>query len=318
MNVERSEPTQAGSSASHSKSFTAIHGGVQLGLGGLLLWWVVRWVNFDARQLLQIFAGASFLPLALAVVCFAMSMVLRTFQYRILLMPPPSNSYLTGIALYQNALLTFLPWRIGEMGFPLLLRKDCGIPVTSGLSMLIVVRLVDLMIVLTVALVGSYKLGLEITWLGFIFGAVVASALFFVLRLIVRRISFPAWLKPFTTSLDMLRDTLRFGRLLLLSVGIFTLSTFQSSLALRAMGLAVTVADIAVLNAVSLLAAVLPVHPPGGWGTIDSIQILVLQKFQYHPSVSIPVILAAHCFYTLLILAGGVMGWVLRGKTLVG
>ena len=312
MNGELFKTTPTGDATPHSKSFTAVQLTMQFGLGVLLLWWIITWVNLDGEQLVQVFTQASFFPLILAALCFTISMVLKALQYQIFLRST-SGVYLIGIALSQNALLTFLPWRIGEMSFPLLLRKDYNIPITSSVSLLLVIRLVDLLIVVTVALVGSRKLGLDIHRAAVIFSVVAAVGLLFALNFALRNLAIGS-LQTFTATLEPLRNALHFGSFLLLSVSIFTLTTLQSTFALQAMGLAVTLPDIALLNALSLLAALLPIHPPGGWGTIDSIQVVVLKHLNYYPGTAVPVILATHCFYTLLILVGGIIGWVLRGK----
>jgi uncharacterized membrane protein YbhN (UPF0104 family) len=315
INAEPFETTPMGDTGLRFKSFKAVQWTVQFVLGVLLLWWIVTSANLSGKELAQVLAQASLFPLTLAVFCFAISMIMKALQYRILLPPATSNVYLTGVALSQTALLTFLPWRIGEVSFPLLLRKDYNIPLTSSMSLLLVIRLVDLLIAVTVALVGSRKIGLSIHWMAIIFGIAVAVALFFVLNFIGRRVRTPSSLRSIIVAVDQHCSVFRFGNLLLLSIGIFITTTLQSTFALRAMGLAVTLPDIAFLNAVSLLAAILPIHPPGGWGTIDSIQIALLQNLHYDPGVSVPVILATHCFYTLLIIGGGVIGWLLRGRT---
>jgi len=315
INGEPFETTPMGDTGLRSKSFKAVQWMVQFGLGVLLLWWIVTSVNLDSKQLVQIFAQASLFQLTLAALCFAISMIMKAIQYHILLPPATSSIYLTGVSLSQTALLTFLPWRIGEVSFPLLLRKDYNVPITISMSLLLVIRLVDLLIVVTVSLVSSRKLGLNIHWAAIIFGIAAAVALFFVLNFIRRRVRAAASLRAIIVALEPHCNVFRFGNLLLLSIGIFVTTTLQSTFALQAMGLAVTFPDIAFLNAVSLLAAVLPIHPPGGWGTIDSIQIVILQNLHYDPGVSAPVILATHCFYTLLILVGGVIGWLLRGRT---
>ena len=234
-----------------SKSFRAVQWTVQFVLGVLLLWWIFTSVNLDGKQLVQIFTQASFFPLTLAALCFAISMIIKALQYHILLPPATSNVYLTGVALSQTALLTFLPWRIGEVSFPLLLRKDYNIPIMSSMSLLLVIRLVDLLIVVTVALMGSRKLGLNIHWAAIVLGIAAAVALFFVLKSMGRRARAPASLRAIIVALEPHCNAFRFGNLLLLSIGIF-INHAPIHFRLASYGLAVTLPDIAFLNAVSL------------------------------------------------------------------
>jgi uncharacterized membrane protein YbhN (UPF0104 family) len=290
----------------------------QFGLGGLLLWWIITWTNLDGKKLVHVFINASFLPLGFATLCFAMSMVLKAIQYRVFLPRSISNVYLIGVTLFQNALLTFLPWRMGEMTFPLLLRNDHRIQIASSVSSLVVIRLIDSLIVVSVAIWGSAKLTLYINWSMIAVGIAALGALCVALRFVARGSRVGLLMQSFFVHVASVRNPRLFGVLLLLSTGVFALSTIQSTLALRAMGLAVGLPDIALLNAWSLLAALVPIHPPGGWGTIDSIQVILLQELNYEPVLAVPVILVTHAFYTLLILVGGVVGWVIRGRASLG
>jgi len=214
----------------------------------------------------------------------------------------------------QNALLTFLPWRTGEMSFPIFLHRGYQTPIASAVAILMVIRVVDLSVVLVAGLVVSQGLGLEIGWDDILWGALLICGLVACLKFIKRQIRMPVFLKTFITGFAPLRNVLQLGSLLLLSIGVFISTMFQGIFALKAMGLSITILDGAALNAVSLAAAVLPIHPPGGWGTIDSIQTLVLERLKYRPDISVPSILGAHCVYTILILTGGAIGCVLCGR----
>ncbi len=280
----------------------------QVVLGAILLWWAISWVDLNAHQLMQVFKSASFSSLSLAVLFFAVSMLLRALQLQRFLPHSISITYLTGVAFSQNALLTFLPWRVGEASLPLLLRKDFEIPLLRSITALLVIRFCDFLVVVTVALIGSLKLGLNIYWLviGLILVAIVALLSLLLMKGRNQR------LRALRERIDVLRHAPELAVCLILAAGIFFFTTLQALVVLRAMGLFVTVPDVLRLNALGLLAALLPIHPPGGWGTMDSIQVFILQKLAYAPAETVPAILATHCFYTVLIFLGGVGGWILR------
>jgi uncharacterized membrane protein YbhN (UPF0104 family) len=314
MNNDSIETAQVGPATVPPKSVKAVLLSIQLGLGAVMLWWVSAQTNLDAKKIIRLFSEVSILPLVLAVAFFIVSMILKGLQYSVLLPPSTSKIYLTSVALLQNALLTFLPWRAGEMSFPFLLHKDYRTPIATGVSMLAVIRLVDLLVVVLVTLVGSQRLGWDIGWAGIILGASLICVFFICLKFARRQIWTPVFLKTFIAGFEPLGHIFQLGCLLLLSVGVFITTMFQAIFALQAMGLPITIPDGAVLNAISLAAAVLPIHPPGGWGTIDSVQSLVLQRLRYRPEISVPVIIGAHCFYTILILTGGAIGCLVRGR----
>jgi uncharacterized membrane protein YbhN (UPF0104 family) len=289
---------------------------VQIVLGAGLLWLIFDWFSLDGTRFIGAFGQASFLLLSLAVICFALSIVFKSLQCLVLFPPSVSSGYIAGLILSQNALLTVLPWRIGEISFPVLLRQDQNIPIASSVSSLIAIRCLDLLVVMIVAMIGSRKLGFQISLTNVALAIGIAITLVGAGEFALRRFRGKTMLKAAVVAIKSLSNPVQFGSLLLLSIGIFSLSTLQSTFVLRGLGLPVSLSDIALLNAFTLLAALLPIHPPGGWGTMDSIQIAILHYLSYQPEQSAPVILAAHCFYTLLVFSGGVFGWILRGRNL--
>jgi uncharacterized membrane protein YbhN (UPF0104 family) len=282
---------------------------IQLGIGTVILWWIVRWGNIDFEQLWTAFRKASALDLALAVVFFVISIVLKTIQFRICLSLPVSNRYLFGLFLSQNAFLTILPWRVGEISLPLLLWRNRDVPVATSVSSVIIIRLIDLIVIGAVVAVSGARLGIFVS-LGILASCIIilGSALYFV-KVISQRRSSPKFLRAISVAFESLSNLVTLGWIVLLSAGVFFTTTLQSAFALRALGLAIPLLEIAILNAATLIVAVLPLHPPGGWGTIDLIQVMLLRQLNFSPEITTPVILVTHCFYTFLVLLGGVVGW---------
>src|SRR5690349_20341557 len=103
----------------------------QFALGGVLLWLIVERMGIDWTRFGQIFANPSFVDLTWAVVCFVLSISLKPFQYSLLLPLTTPRIHMFGVVLSQHALLTFLPWRLGEISFPVLLHRDQGVPLVK-------------------------------------------------------------------------------------------------------------------------------------------------------------------------------------------
>jgi hypothetical protein len=285
-------------------------------IGAGLLWWIVSWIRIDGERFAHAFRDASFLLLSIAVLCFALSTILKSFQYSMVLPRSISGAYIAGLILSQNALLTFLPWRVGELSLPVLLRQDHNIAFVNSASAILIVRFVDLLIVVLVAIVGSQHLGFQFNLSNAAYGLIAATVLVGAIYAAWCRFLGGSSLSVLVAAIKPRHNPVQLGSVLLLAICIFVLSTLQSTFALRAFGLPVLLLEVALLNALTLLAALLPIHPPGGWGTIDSIQIALLHYLNYQPEHSAPVILAAHCFYTLLFSLGGMFGWILRVRSL--
>jgi len=282
---------------------------IQLGIGAVLLWRIVHWANIDFDRLWTAVSGASLLDLGLAVGFFAVAILLKTIQFKICSSLTVPNRYLFGLFLSQNALLTMLPWRLGEVGLPLLLRRTQAIPVIKTVSNLVIIRLVDLILIGVIVALSGPRFGIIVSWSTIIVIAALLCSVSYFAKVAIRWSSAPKFIKLVTVAFEPVFRCPTLGFVALLSVGAFVATTLQSALALRAFGLTLPLLDVAVLNATSLLVAVLPLHPPGGWGTMDLVQVVLLRQLGFRPEVTTPVILVTHGFYTLVVVLGGVLGW---------
>lgn len=287
----------------------------QLLAGAGLLWWLISANRIDLGALAQRLAGADPFSLTLGIVCFAGTIAVIALRYLLFLPAGVSLGYMLGISLLQQALVNFVPWRLGEVSYPLLLRRDHAVPLAKGVAMLVAVRLADLAVVLSFAIVAMLRLGLELSWLiglGVAGLALAALAALVAWRVIPERLA--ALRATLAEAYRPLRRPARLAAFVALSLGYFVLAILQSSLILSALGLAISPVDIASLQALSLLFALLPIHPPGGWGTTDTMQVLFLERLGHSPQLVLPVILVAHTVYTVLFALGGWLGWLLRTR----
>jgi uncharacterized membrane protein YbhN (UPF0104 family) len=253
--------------------------------------------------------------------CFLISISVTALRYRLFLPAAVSMHYLIGVSLIQQALVNFVPWRLGEASYPLLLRRDHAIPVPQGVAMLVAVRLSDLVVVLGFAVIALLRLGFESIWVIKIAAAGIALAAGLALagwRLAPTRLA--GLRRTLADAYRPLRSPSRQAAFVGLSLAIFALAIVQSSFILSALGFTVQPLDIASLQAVSLLFALLPIHPPGGWGTADAFQVLFFEQLGYSAAIVTPVVLVAHSVYTVLFALGGGVGWLLhtRERTAAG
>jgi uncharacterized membrane protein YbhN (UPF0104 family) len=278
-----------------------------------MLWWLVGISRIDLADLGRRMLSADRSLLLLGVGCFLLSIIVIALRYRLFLPPAVGLRYMLGVSLMQQALVTFVPWRLGEASYPLLLRRDHAVPLVQGIAMLVAVRLSDLVVVLGFALIAMIRLGFE---LGRVMAlGAVGLGLTAVMALLAWRLAPMRVLALRHTLIDAYGPLCSPGRqaaFVGLSVAYFALSIVQSSFILSALGFRVHPLDIASLQALSLLFALLPIHPPGGWGTSDTMQVLFFERLGYSAPQVIPVILAAHSVYTVLFAVGGCVGWLLH------
>jgi len=287
---------------------------IQIGIGLALLWWIAQWSNIDFEQLWLALRGASFLNLTLAIIFFVISIHLKTIQFQTCIGLTDLKMSLFGLFFVQNALVTILPWRIGEIGLPLLLLRSQNIPLTKSVSGIVIIRVVDLLIIALVAAIGSTSLGIDASRKTLAILLVILIIGFSAARLIFQRFLSLKIASAMSAIVACIPNSITLGKVGLVSAAVFGASVLQSAFALRAFGLTIPLPEIAILNAVTLLVAVLPLHPPGGWGTIDFIQLLVLQRLNIQAQIATPAILVTHGFYTVLVFLGGAFGWLLCRK----
>lgn len=287
----------------------------QILLGALLIWWLTNTFKIDLEDLARQASKGDYISLGLSVICFLLAILCIAIRYKLFLPAKVSLGYMVGVALLQQAFLNFLPLRLGEVSYPVVLRRDHDISLASSVVMLLTVRLADLGVILCVAMVASLRFGIDVRLAALILACGLAVI---IVGLVVFWHVWPERLadlgQSLATFLRPLQESRRLSIFIILTVANFVLAVTQTTLALQALGLPLPPLDVAAFNAISLLFALLPIHPPGGWGTADALQVFLLERLGYSAVTATPIILTAHSFFTILFALGGLIGWFIRGR----
>jgi len=291
---------------------------IQIALVILAFYWVFISSDISFTQLVDRATHIALLPLFLGILFFVLNALINALRYSLLLPEGISMRYLTGVFLFQNTLITFIPWRVGEAGYPILLYRDHDIGLTKSISVLLLIRLLDMLIFMGIVFfLGGYRLSLPVAWIWAAMIAVAAGCV--LLYLLNRKLKIPVVKDLIHRAREVLLS-LRGARSVICILGLSFALVLTTSLQvwsiLRSISFHMNYLDVIVFNAVTMLASVLPVHPPGGWGTIDSIQSITLTTMGYQMSEAVTSVLVAHSIYSVLIFAGGLAGWILRKNAL--
>src|ERR1044071_8797196 len=209
---------------------------IQIGIGLALLWWIAQWSNIDFEQLWLALRGASFLNLTLAIIFFVISIHLKTIQFQTCIGLTDLKMSLFGLFFVQNALVTILPWRIGEIGLPLLLLRSQNIPLTKSVSGIVIIRVVDLLIIALVAAIGSTSLGIDASRKTLAILLVILIIGFSAARLIFQRFLSLKIASAMSAIVACIPNSITLGKVGLVSAAVFGASVLQSAFALRAFG----------------------------------------------------------------------------------
>lgn len=285
---------------------------LQILLGLLALIFLININDINIKILNETISESSFLYLSIGLLFFLISNFVASIRYNLFfsyLVPFP---YLLSLTFFQTFLLTFIPWRLGELGFPILLKQDYDISIILSFGVILIMRIMDFIIITAfVIFIGGYIITNLLYWILIAF-FVVPLLLLVLIKLIpiAYRKRIENKIKESIDSLNEISSPRQYLNLFIYSVFYFLSTSIQSLFILKAFSLNLDFRETIFLNGITLISAVLPIHPPGGWGTIDSIQVYVLQEIGKMPGLTIPSILSAHTFYTIIIIVGGFIGWI--------
>lgn len=120
---------------------------VALAVSGALLAWVLRRVDLGVLGARAAdFEGA---PLVLALVCSVAVLLLRAQRFQALAERADFGTTIAAVAV-QNFLVRVTPFRVGELGLPVVLARHAGEPLVRSVVNVLLVRLVELWMLLLV------------------------------------------------------------------------------------------------------------------------------------------------------------------------
>ncbi|MBA2743872.1 MAG: flippase-like domain-containing protein [Chthoniobacterales bacterium] len=224
--------------------------------------------------------------------------VLRTARIWCALSEPerPRFGTVFAIVAIHQCLNHLLPLRLGEVGFPFLMKRYGGVPAANAISLLLVVRLQELL-VLALLFAGAvvthifFSINrLPASWLiaVAVMAAIALAALFWSVPLVlarssarIRRLqSFPGHIATkvrLADFLDRLRtqwtarvSPARRALAWLLTVAIWMTSFFASMEALRFGGFRISYAETILGSTIASLSHVLPVNAFGSFGSLEA------------------------------------------------
>ncbi len=156
-----------------------------LGFTGLMLTWLLQ--DGAGKALIEAISTADLRLLALAAVLAIVIQVIRAWRFSILASGHASlpSREMIGISTRLILLNFVLPFKLGELGFPLMMKRIFGTPLARSTGILIVSRLMDVGVVVAIlVLTSAYLLDPHI--IGWHAGVVaVAGLMIVVLPLII-------------------------------------------------------------------------------------------------------------------------------------
>ncbi len=252
--------------------------GLALAITGLVFAWLLR--DGAAQAFVSAVSRADPGLLALAALLAIAIQGMRAWRFAILAdgrLSPPSRGMMS-IATRLILLNFILPFKLGELGFPVMMRKAFGMPLAQSAGILILCRLMDVTVVLSILLsMAALLLTSDVLgWRGEILAVIGLMMLILPMVIIDLVPGFQRWLR-FSPRLHGLAEQLGRGARMILPwterIAVFFLTCFiwlshaliayLTALSIQA---GIALAPLAMASAASNLAFALPINGIAGLG----------------------------------------------------
>jgi uncharacterized protein (TIRG00374 family) len=302
---------------------------IGVGISGFALAFVLRWAGWEPlKQALQ---QADISSLGLAVLIFFVSVVAGAKSWGGLL-GGDLSIWRVLAALNEGYLLNnVLPWRMGEIGRAVLLGRKPGMTVHRVLSTILVERLYDIILALTLFLaLLPLAVGLPGTLRSALMGSLVMVMAFAGLWVVLRR---PYWLRRiierlpggihrwgshwerFQAGLESVNDAGVVVRSFLWMVVSWALAGLKYWLVLRAFLPQAELIWAFFMLTITLLGAAVP-SLPGYIGVYEAAGVLALSVFDVPGAQALAVTIVMHAIIYLISSGLGILALLSDGETL--
>lgn len=280
-------------------------------ISAIFLWLAFRKVDFSLvwEQL----KTANLTYVALGIVAYFVTLIVRTWRWKVLLLPMKPVSLLRLFPILSAGYMAnnIYPARAGDLLRTILLRKKEGVPISASLATIIVEHLFDGIAILALVLLNlgqltsfapnSQWVGIiekSAFWVGLIFGLILLVFIGMVL-LPEKMHGFTTWvinhlvptrfreaiggiIEKFTDGLRVLRSPLQSLLVMAQSVLIWVIETGLYWGVMKAMGFNLNYQSLLLVVGIVNLVLLVPAAP-GGLGTFDAATKSMMELFGVSP-----------------------------------
>jgi uncharacterized protein (TIRG00374 family) len=263
-------------------------------LSAVLVFYLLR--QIDIREVYRVMASIPLSYLAAGFVSFILGHFGRAVRFKVLLRDKAPLGGLFSITAVQTAAVGFMPLRTGEFSLMYLLKKEHGVEYPIGAAVLVLAKALDFLVVVSLFFISFSTLpnvptfyGQLLPWAGGLFFLTFVG---FILlgrsREIYARLpnffregplaesKLMANVKKVFKGAEVIRSKKTMILSLLVTVVFWTFLYGASFMVYWGMGLKLSFLEMVFINTSFSLFANLPIHSPGGFGTMESFWTLLL------------------------------------------
>ena len=141
-------------------------------------------VQIDYRNIFYLFRDINYFCIILSFLFYFILTLIRALRIKLLINKNLNIKILFAIVLINNSIINLLPFRVGELSLPLLLKKYAGVEKKEGFLLLVYLRMIDAIIVFTFFVIVVLLFSEDIVQLsGFSYAPVLLLLSFLLLAL---------------------------------------------------------------------------------------------------------------------------------------
>lgn len=285
----------------------------------------------------QVLDSIGWSGIAIIVVLYSITQILRTARIWYLLPARyrPSFRIVLAIVAVHQCLNHLLPVRLGEASFPLLMKRYAAVPAAPALSLLLVMRLQEL-VVLVIFFAGALVLHLLKTTGDLPIGLLLAISALGVVGLALAFRLLPAFLRvgsailrrprllpsfgPFKARIASFLDQVgtewtapvspyRRGLAWCLTIAIWFNTCFISLQGMRLSGFKISYVETVLGSTIASLSYVLPINAFGGFGSLEAGWTFGFAALGFDPRGVLAVAFVLHVLLLLLLIVSALIAW---------
>ena len=294
----------------------------------ILLYFLLSQIKIN--NVIQIFQNSNFYYLALGFFFYILMGIVRTFRFKLLLKNKLSFFDILPITYVHSLLNSILPVRTGEFSYVYMLKKNNKQSVSRGLSSLIIARVFDFIILISIMIllvVISKDLQNKEIFDGLIpylvmLLVLIILGLFSLIFLhdfslnIAKKITkflpliFADPLHKFIKSFKMYKSVSTLLITLVYALLIYFCGMIANYYFVIAIGYYLPLNILIIASTFSILSTVLPINGLGSFGTMEGVWVLILGYFAYSVNDSVLLSLSLHIILLLSSSVLGLVSWI--------
>ncbi|WKZ31094.1 MAG: lysylphosphatidylglycerol synthase transmembrane domain-containing protein [Candidatus Dojkabacteria bacterium] len=241
-------------------------------------------INLNLQTLIEKSGEIKFWPTLAVILLSILGSVVRGLRLRDLTLIQLPLGSMTNISIVHSYLATMLPFRLGELALPALLKKFANYSLSKAFGKLVFIRIIDTGVILIVGVLltlvisglGYMKVASMVTFLGILFFLAILKS-DFALN-IMRKIPGIRKGSGILEAVNEVTHKQYFQTLITTAAG-WVITYAATYYAFQAVGLDISLTVLLVAATVLTLSAVIPIQTPGMVGTYEAIMLFVFSLF---------------------------------------